>query len=181
MKAVQHLPAQIVPPVAKRGPYKQKQPLPQLEVRPHRLFRPGRSRAGADTASAGIKTVSLHIGLVLRVWIGFPIKAGKRRAKSTVLGTVSGYRGPLLDPIFLIAVECRPRDRNLDGSAAWADLPVPDCDGVSGKSAGGIAIDADRKSRVGRARALCLYDSDATYGLPVPGDGNGHMPPSVII
>jgi hypothetical protein len=153
----------------------------QPEKRPFRLFRPGRCGAGAAPGRAEKTTVSLYVRLALRVWIGFPIKAGKRMAKRTVLGAVLGYRGPLLDPIFLIALQCCARDRNLDGSAAWADLPFPDCDRVSGKSASGIAIDADRKGRVGRARALRFYNFDATHGLPMPGDANGHMAPTVII
>src|SRR5579862_8428040 len=121
----------------------------QPEKGPLRLFRPGRGGAGAAPGRALIKVVRLYIGPVLRVWIGFPVKAGKRMAKITVPGAVLAYRGPLFDPVCLIAVQRRARDRNLDGSAARADLPLPDRDGVSGKSAGGIAVDADRKSRVG--------------------------------
>src|SRR5215472_10614822 len=92
--------------------------LSQFEVRPLRLFRPGRSRAGAATGRAEKLAVGLYVGLVLRVWIGFPIKAGERMAKRTVLRTVCGNRGPLLDPIFCIALQCCARDRNFDGATA---------------------------------------------------------------
>src|SRR5215469_18773905 len=94
-----------------------------------------------------------------------------------MVSTAPWCRGPLFDPIFCIALQCCTRNGNLDGPTAWADAAGSDGDGVPRQSARRIAVDTDGKTVVVRARALCLYDSDATHRLSMPGDGNGHILP----